>query len=326
MNCAVIGCGAISRLHLQGIYAAGGKIAALCDSDISKAERAKTEYGHDCAVYADYRRMLDENKVDVVHICTPHYLHAEMACYALERNVNVLCEKPACISAEELRALEKAAKNSTAQLGFCLQNRYNESVQKVRELLAGHNISAAWGVVAWRRSGEYYTASDWRGKIKKEGGSALINQSIHTLDLLIYLIGMPETVMAVTHNLLHRAETDTEDMFYAVFQGRGRSFQLFGTTTAGADFPASISIAADGLRCTFDDKHLIVNGKVFPENRGGCPGKEVWGNGHAKLIGDFYGCLRENRKFGIGLEEASKSLKCVLATYGSDGKTIKIGG
>lgn len=324
MNSAVIGCGAISRLHIQGITAAGGKIVALCDTDYSKAEDAKNKYAVDCSLYTDYRQALDRGDIDVVHICTPHYLHAEMAEYALARNINVLCEKPICVSRDELARLEKAEKASSAQMGFCLQNRYNESVKAVKELLAARQVLAASGMVMWHRFGDYYTSSGWRGQLAKEGGSALINQSIHTLDLLIYLLGMPDSVTAFVSNIMHGQEIDTEDTFYAVFQGKN-SFQLFGTTTSSADFPATISVITDKFRCVFDDKKLYIDGNVHFKNTSRCPGKEVWGNGHGKLIEDFYDCLRTGRKFRLDLNECSKSLKCVFAAYESNGATINIG-
>lgn len=326
MNGAIIGCGAICRLHIQGIIGAGGRVVALCDKDRKKAETAKEKYGLDCPVYTDYTEMIAREKIDVIHVCTPHFLHAEMVEYALLRNIHVLCEKPACISRGELSRLEKAAENSTAQLGFCLQNRYNSTVNEIKKLLEGRRILGAFGNVVWRRFGEYYTASDWRGKLSKEGGSVLINQSIHTLDLLIYLTGMPETVTASAVNLMHDGEIDTEDTFYAVYQGKDVYFQLFGTTTSSVDFPASITIVTDEFRCTFDDKKLVIDGNVVINNAAQCSGKEVWGNGHGKLIKDFYDCLRSGKKFPLDLKESSKSLRCVFATYESNGKKINIGG
>lgn len=325
MNGAIIGCGAISRQHIHGIIAAGGRIAALCDTDSLKAEAVKDRYGLDCPVYTDYKQTVDRQGIDVVHICTPHYLHTEMVEYALRRNVHVLCEKPACISRNELLRLKEAVKNSSAQLGLCLQNRYNDSVKEIRKRLEGRKILGAFGTVAWRRFGEYYTASDWRGQLSKEGGSALINQSIHTLDLLLYLVGTPDSVTACTTNLMHGNEIDTEDTFYAVYQGEGLSFQLFGTTASSVDFPASITIITDEFRCTFDGNNLTVDGNVVINSAARYRGKEVWGGGHERLIKDFYDCLCSGRKFGLDLEEGSKSLKCIFAAYESDGKKTRIG-
>lgn len=326
MNSAIIGCGAICRLHIQGIIAAGGNIVALCDTDSLKAEAVKNKFGFDCPVYTDYKQMIDRQHIDIIHVCTPHYLHTEMVEYAISRNINVLCEKPPCISRNELSRLEEAAKNSSAQLGFCLQNRYNNSVKEIKKKLEGRKILGAFGNVVWSRFGDYYTASDWRGQLSKEGGSALINQSIHTLDLLQYLVGMPDTVTASTINLLHKNEINTEDTFYAVYQGKDFSFQLFGTTTSAVDFPASITIITEKFRCTFDDKNLIIDGNAVLNSEMQYAGKAVWGSGHENLIKDFYACLRSGKKFWLDLEESSKSLKCVFATYESNGKKVNIGG
>ena len=325
MNGAIIGCGAISPLHIQGILAAGGKVVALCDVDSLKSKALKDRYGLDCPVYTDYKQMIELQQIDVIHVCTPHYLHTEMVEYALGRNVHVLCEKPPCISHNELLRLEKAEKQSSALLGFCLQNRYNSTVKEIKKRLEGHKILSAFGNVVWCRFGDYYTASDWRGQLSKEGGSVLINQSVHTLDLLLYLVGMPDTVTASTINLLHRNEIDTEDTFYAVYQGKDFSFQIFGTTTSSVDFPATITIITDKFRCTLDDKNLIIDGNVVLNSASQYSGKEVWGSGHENLIKDFYNCIHSGKKFRLDLKESSKLLKCIFATYESNGKKINIG-
>lgn len=124
-----------------------------------------------------------------MHICTPHYLHVPMAVYGLTHGVHVFMEKPPVISGEQLAQLEEAVAGSDRRLGLCFQNRYNPSVQEVKKLLASGEagrIRGARGLVTWSRGREYYTESGWRGSLATEGGGALINQSVHTLDLLAY--------------------------------------------------------------------------------------------------------------------------------------------
>ena len=122
MRAAIIGLGVIGKVHYNVLKSMGEEIVALCDINPEKLgeyEGAKK--------YLNYKIMLDSEKIDVVHVCTPHYLHAEMVIYALNKGINVLCEKPLCISSEEIDAVLEAEKNSSAQLGVCFQNRYNET-------------------------------------------------------------------------------------------------------------------------------------------------------------------------------------------------------
>lgn len=116
MKAAIIGLGVIGKVHYDVLKRQGEDIVALCDIDAAKLN------GYDnVKKYFDYKKMLDEEQIDVVHICTPHYLHADMTIYALERNVNVLCEKPLCIRKEDVARIIDAENKSEAMLGVCLQ-------------------------------------------------------------------------------------------------------------------------------------------------------------------------------------------------------------
>ncbi|MBO5928023.1 MAG: Gfo/Idh/MocA family oxidoreductase, partial [Clostridia bacterium] len=118
MKVALIGLGVIGEVHLQVLNELGVELSAVCDVDEGKLK------DFTCAKYTDYKKMLTEIKPNVVHVCTPHYLHADMVVYALNLGINVLCEKPLGISEQDLERILKAEENSTAKLGVCMQNRY----------------------------------------------------------------------------------------------------------------------------------------------------------------------------------------------------------
>lgn len=151
MKAAIIGLGVIGKVHYDVLKRHGEDIVALCDIDAAKLN------GYDnVKKYFDYKKMLDEEKIDVVHICTPHYLHADMTIYALERNVNVLCEKPLCIRKEDVARIIDAENKSEAMLGVCLQNRYNKSSQFVKRYFQDKKVDFAFGNVLWHRDKAYY--------------------------------------------------------------------------------------------------------------------------------------------------------------------------
>ena len=214
---AVVGCGAICGNHINGILSAGQNVCALCDIDESHALSVAEKFSLDPKIYTDYIGMLDTEHPDSVHICTPHYLHAQMCIEALKRNINVLCEKPLCISKQELESIIKAANESSAQLGVCLQNRYEPAILKLREL-AGDDPVGALGIVSWKRDEKYYASGDWRGKWATEGGGVMINQAIHTLDLLQWICGMPAYVTAHLSNDSLQGIIEVEDTASALLE------------------------------------------------------------------------------------------------------------
>ena len=179
MKAAIVGCGNIAAVHAKSISLLEGvELAAAADIRRDRAEKYEREYG--CHAYDSLESMLEAERPDVLHICTPHYLHVPMAQYALQRGIHVFCEKPPVISEEQLSCLEKAVAEGPGRAGFCFQNRYNPSILYVKELLASGKagkIKGARGIVTWHRDAAYYTQSGWRGKLETEGGGALINQS-----------------------------------------------------------------------------------------------------------------------------------------------------
>ena len=322
---AVVGCGTIHKNHINGILSAGHTVCALCDIDEEKARASAAELDG-ARVYTDYEAMLDAEMPDAVHICTPHYLHAKMCIEALSRSINVLCEKPLCINRTELAKIEQAAKNSTASLGVCLQNRYEPNILKLKELCDA-DVSGAIGIVAWKRDADYYASGDWRGKWLTEGGGVMINQALHTLDLLQWIVGMPESVTAHIFNDHLKNEIEVEDTATAVFGASdGRKFNLFATTACGVDFPAQLHIRlTDKTRLYADNKTTLKNGvPVETEKAEYSLGKAVWGKGHALLIADFYRCITEGIPFPIDAAEGGKVIRLILSMYESNGKKTDI--
>ena len=200
---AVIGLGDISPIHLAAI--AGNpdiELCAVCDIDPEAGQRAP----EGVPFYTDYEEMLREAKPDCVHVCLPHYLHYPVSKYFAEHGVNVFCEKPVALNtaqAKEFAALETA--HPEVHIGICLQNRLNESVEMLKSIIESGEygrVLGTKGIVPWARPKQYYDCKPWRGKWETAGGGCMINQSVHTLDLLYFLGGSVKSLRASVSQLL----------------------------------------------------------------------------------------------------------------------------
>ena len=174
MKAALIGMGVIGKVHRDVLREQGIELAAVCDVLPERREGAKREYD-------DYREMISKESPDVVHICTPHYLHTEMIVFALEHGCNVLCEKPLTIHLADIDRIIAAEDASSGMLGVCLQNRYNPSSAFAKRYLVGKKIDRAFGEVRWHRDAGYYASGEWRGRWATEGGGVLINHNMEVM-------------------------------------------------------------------------------------------------------------------------------------------------
>ena len=324
MKSAIIGLGVIAEVHVEVLKNIGAEITCVCDIDIERAEKFISAHSIKCNVYTDYKKMLENENIDVVHVCTPHHLHAEMCIYALDRDINVLCEKPLCIKKEEIEEICKAADRSKAQLGVCLQNRYSNINKYVKSLISEEKVVDGFGAVLWCRDMEYYSSADWRGKWATEGGGAVINQALHTLDLLQWFCGMPSSVNGSIFNVSH-SYIEVEDSARARFVYDDGVFEFYASVSHNKDFAVQILLITEDKRIVITEKNLIVNGKAIEFEAIKTQNvKECYGNGHMSLIADFYDCIKNNRHFEIDAHEGAKVIKLTLGIYESKGKTINI--
>ena len=248
MRVGIIGLGSIAPMHVNALLDCGQEIVAVCDVEIEKCRKIKEQFkdawSQECCVaeYTDYKKMLREAQLDSVHICTPHYLHAEMICEALSLNINVLCEKPLAITFEQFDAIEQAVKSSSAQLGVSFQNRYNPTVLKMKEFLRGKTISSGTASLVWQRDAAYYASGAWRGKMATEGGGVMINQAIHSLDMLQHICGMPKTMIATVANHSLQGIIDVEDTAFGIFKmENGSNFTISATNASTHSYIVDIS-------------------------------------------------------------------------------------
>ncbi|HIY60549.1 MAG TPA: Gfo/Idh/MocA family oxidoreductase [Candidatus Eisenbergiella pullistercoris] len=327
MKAVIVGCGNIGAVHAESIRRLEG--VSLCAAADIRPERAASyaeKYG--CRAYASLEEMLEKERPDVLHICTPHYLHVPMTAYALQRGIHVFCEKPPVISEEQLDALTRATAEGPGRAGFCFQNRYNPGVLFIRELLASGRlgkVKGARGIVTWNRGEAYYTQSGWRGRLETEGGGALINQSIHTMDLLGVFLGKPVSVEAQTANHHLPGVIEVEDMMEAYIRYADAAACFYATTAYTEDAPPLIELSCEKGIVRMEDPEVTI---IWPDGRREHPetvrkqalGKSYWGSGHLDCIADFYRCLRTGERFAQELDGVRDTVRLMLAAYRSAAK------
>lgn len=329
MKAAIIGLGSIAPVHAQAILRAEGEITAICDIEEEKTAAFGAKFAPGARRFSDWKTMLASlrGEADVIHITTPHYLHADMVCAALGAGFSVLCEKPLCIREEDIGRILAAERAAGGMLGVCLQNRYNESNRALFSLCGEKPAAAGFGSVVWERDENYYRSGAWRGKWATEGGGVMINQALHTLDLLLCVMGDPVSVVATTENRHLGGKIEVEDTASARFlTADGRSFSFFATTGGGADFPVQLMVkTAAGDTVVAANDTLTVNGEIRPSESGTVRyGKDVWGDGHAHLVADFYDAVAHGRHFAIDGAEGARVVRAILAMYRSGGKEVGV--
>jgi predicted dehydrogenase len=324
MKVGIIGVGSIAQIHLRALTEQGQEVVALCDVETKNCEQANETFNLHAKIFSDYKEMLASVTLDVVHICTPHYLHAPMVCEGLRRNVNVLCEKPLAINEEQLKTVEIAVKESKAQLGVCFQNHFNDAVLYVKEFLKGKKIVCASANLVWERNAEYYACGAWRGTWDQEGGAVMINQAIHGLDILQWLCGMPESVIGYISNNSLRGVIEAEDTAFGIYKLKNGGNFIVNATNAGKFcFPIYYMFRTEEDTVELTGNNIIINDRfITKEDNLPIYGKEVWGTGHAKLIKNFYACVEERRRFSIGYEEAKNTVLLIRGLYKSNGEEI----
>ncbi len=319
---AIIGCGGISQVHIAALSNMKNvRIAAVCDIRADRLQAAVEKTG--AKGYVDWREVVSLKDIDVVHICLPHYLHAPVAIRALSQGRNVLTEKPMASTIQDARAMIAAADQSGAgMLGVVFQNRYNASVQKAKSLIDSGEMGAFLGAsasVCWRREGAYYSESGWRGVKATEGAGSLINQSIHTLDLLSYLGGPIDRVRGSVFTGLNEGQIEVEDNAMAVaLYVNGQRALIHTSNNNVADDAIEVNLHLEkGVLKLFGNKlYAVQNGELQLLDAGdnkAAVGKSVWGTGHAAQLEDYYACLAEGRHFWIDGRSGFPALSLVLS-------------
>src|ERR1700675_1619980 len=239
----LIGGGNINETHARAARAIpGGEIAAIFGTNVEKVGRLCREYGG--KPFSNFDEFLAHRPMQLVAIGSPSGLHAEQGITAARQGLHVLTEKPIDITIERADALIAEAHKAGVQLGVFFQDRYKPDILSVKNLVVAGALGKPILVdarVKWYRPPDYYSNSRWRGTWALDGGGALINQAIHTVDLLLYLLGDVARVQARTATVLHKIEA--EDTAVATLEfASGAVGTLLATTAAYPGYPRRIEI------------------------------------------------------------------------------------
>lgn len=228
IKAAIVGTGNIAPQHVKGLleFPDRVKIVAMCDIYPEKAEAMKEKFGLDCQIFDDHQKMLEAMPdIQVVHVCTPPYVHAEIAIHAMDAGMNVLVEKPMATCLAECDAMMEAEERNHVVLGCIAQNRFRNSIYKLKKVadsgLAGKVVCAHVNSLWWR--GHCYYDLWWRGLWEKEGGGPTLNHAVHHIDMLNWIMGgLPTEAMAMLTNVMHD-NSEVEDLSLAVLRYENNS-------------------------------------------------------------------------------------------------------
>lgn len=228
----IIGCGAIFGVHAFPLHTIENvEVKAVCDIKPTAREAASRLFN--CDSYEDYHELLKRDDIDVVHVLTPHYLHAPMVIAAANAGKHVLSEKPMAITMADARAEIEAGKRNGVTIGVISQNRYNSASVAIKEALDSGSLGKVIGqriILSWFKPDEYYQRSDWHGTWDKEGGSLIIDQAIHVLDLARWFVNDEiVSVQASIDNRNHPA-IETEDTAEGLIKYRSGVQSVFFAT------------------------------------------------------------------------------------------------
>lgn len=330
---ALIGCGRISPNHITAAINNDLDIVGLCDLEINKANQHIIDYklGLYTKSYIDYKLMIENESPQLIAIATESGNHAEIAKYCIKKGVHLIIEKPISLSLKDADEIIALSNEHNVVVSACHQNRFNRSIQKIRESIEQNRFGKLFygtAHIRWNRGQDYYTQAPWRGTWEQDGG-ALMNQCIHNIDLLRWMMGNEiDEVFAYTDNLNHPF-IETEDLGIAVIKFKNGSYGIIegttiiypknleetlyifgekGTVKAGGK---SVNIIEEWLFADNNDKAEDVKLK-YNENP-----PTVYGFGHNPLYKDVIGAIGEKRQPYVTAEDGRRALELVLAIYES---------
>lgn len=340
MKYALIGCGRISTNHIKAAVANGLEIVAVCDVVESHMEDVLAKHNLQAEKsikrYTDYKKMLAENDVNLVSIATESGIHAEIAKYCIKKDINVIIEKPMAMNMKDARGIIALAKEHKVKVSANHQNRFNIAVQETRNALDNGSfgkLSHGSIHVRWNRNKDYYTQAPWRGTWAQDGG-ALMNQCIHGIDLLRWMMGDDiDEVYGVTKQQLHDY-LECEDIGMAVVRFKnGAIGTIEGTTNV---YPKNL----EETLYIFGEKGTVkLGGKStnaidvwdFENDEESKAGfmeqtENVYGNGHTSLFKNVIDAINNDTQPLVDAEAGARALELVLAIYKSSftGKPVKL--
>jgi len=324
INFAVVGCGRVSRKHLESIQKnPRATLLAVCDCNFKKVSKAKKEYGVHYA-YTEYGKLLKNKDIDVINICTPSGLHPKMIIAAAKANKNILVEKPLSLNLKEAIKSVEIVKKQNKLLGVVFQNRCNFPIKYVYEKLKKNllgNILLITATVRWYRPPSYYK-DEWHGRKNMDGG-ILFNQAIHFVDMLLYLMNKEvKSVYCTSSTLAHNIEIDDVALVNIKFNDGTLGVVEASTISYPKNMEGSITLQCEKATVEVGgralDKVVYWEGKSKPKIPIICSRKDkedIYGTGHYEVINNMVDAIRNKKKLICDGDNAIKTIKVIEKAY-----------
>ncbi len=331
----IIGCGMIAKFHALAIAdVSGAKLVACYDLSAPRAEALASEFG--CQAYTDLNQMLERDDLHVATICTPSGAHSEPCITAARAGKHVIVEKPLDVTRQRCQDMIDACDEAGVKLATIFPSRFHRSSQLMKQAVEQQRfgkLALGDAYVKWFRTQEYYDSGAWRGTWALDGGGALMNQAIHSVDLLLWLMGPVVDVMAHTATVAHE-RIEVEDVATATLRFANGALGTIEATTAA--FPGTLKkIELTGSRGTaiLEEEDIIkwefaeqtdADTKLREEmlgrtkTGGGASDPAAIGHhAHAELFRDFLEAIDQDRSPIIDGREGMRSVELILAIYES---------
>ena len=326
-NIGLIGGGNISETHARAARGiAGVQIAAVFGTNAENVSRLCREYGG--TAYTDFEKFLAHRPMEIVAIGSPSGLHAVQGMAAARRGLHVLSEKPLDINLDRADALIAEARNAGVKLGVFFQDRCKPDILGVKNAVAAGALGRpilADARVKWYRPPEYYAKSRWRGTLALDGGGALINQAVHTLDLMLWIFGEVKSVQAMSKTALHAIEA--EDTLTALLEfSNGALGVLQATTSVFPGYLRRLELSGSEGTIIIEQDHLLAADLRNPTTNSLSRSKADANasssspvvsdaRGHQAVLENFLEAVRTNTEPRCNGEEGRCSLAVVQAIY-----------
>jgi len=335
----IIGCGVIAPTHANAVRDSGtANVVACCDVVPGLAKQFAEKYAPGARVYTSMDEMLNDPEIQAVSICTPSGLHSQCCIAAAQAGKHILCEKPLDISLEAIDAAIAAAKEYNVKLSGVFQRRTYASSKKVREAVKSGKLGKLVIGDAYQkyfRSHQYYASGSWRATWELDGGGALMNQGVHGIDLLLYLMGDVKRLSAYARRLVRNIEV--EDTAVAIVEFvNGAVGVIEGTTSVTPGYGCRIEISGDNGTIVLNEDKITtwdIPGEDS-EAEAGAAGKStaadptaLTASGHTAHVIDLCGAIRDNREPEIPGSEARRAVQVIKAIYKSSregGATVEL--
>lgn len=344
IHVAVVGTGSIANVHMAGLltFPERCKVVALCDIYPEKAQAMKEKYQLDCEVFSDHRTMLDSDiRIDLVHVCTPPYVHCEIAVNSMNKGCNVVVEKPMAACLAECDRMLEAEKKNGVTMACIAQNRFRNSIYRLKKTLDSNlagklclaKVESAW----WR--GHCYYDLWWRGTWEKEGGGPTLNHAVHHIDMLNWLEGrLPDSVMAMLTNVMHD-NAEVEDLSLACLRYEDGSLAQITSSVVhhGEQQGIELQCAEAKISAPWEVKAEVSQQNGFPKKEGNeeltKKLQDYWESipelpyeGHTGEIDNVLTALEKGERPLITGEDGRRTVEVITAIYksGFSGQMVKL--